>query len=146
MPDFEPVLLRRVGKPDSQSLAGYQADGGYRALAKALNEMSPAQVVDVVKNAGLRGRGGAGFPTGLKWTFLPKDHPGPIYLCVNADESEPCTFNNRVLMERDPHQVLEGILLASYATRASTAYIYLRYEYGRAYRVLEQTIAELYAN
>ncbi|MDW8265580.1 MAG: NADH-quinone oxidoreductase subunit NuoF [Gemmataceae bacterium] len=145
MPEFEPVLLRRVGRPDSQALAGYQADGGYRALAKALHEMTPAQVVDVVKASGLRGRGGAGFPCGVKWTFLPKDHPGPIYLCVNADESEPCTFNNRILMEEDPHQVLEGILLAGYATRASTAYIYLRYEYGRAYRIMQRAIDELYA-
>jgi len=146
MPEFEPVLLRRVGKPDSQSLAGCRADGGYRALGKAVNEMAPAQVVDAVKASGLRGRGGAGFPCGLKWTFLPKDHPGPIYLCVNADESEPCTFNNRILMEEDPHQVLEGILLACYATRASTAYIYLRYEYGRCARVLQRAIDEAYAN
>src|SRR5215475_3606202 len=145
MPDFEPVLLRRVGKPDSQALVGYRADGGYRALTKAVNEMTPAQVVDVVKNSGLRGRGGAGFPCGLKWTFLPKDHPGPIYLCVNADESEPCTFNNRILMEEDPHQILEGIILASYATRASTAYLYIRYEYGKAARVLQRAIDELYA-
>src|SRR5947209_8907749 len=144
MPDFEPVLLRRVGKPDSQALASYRADGGYRALAKAVNEMASAQVVDVVKNAGLRGRGGAGFPCGLKWTFLPKDHPGPIYLCVNADESEPCTFNNRILMEEDPHQVLEGIILSCYATRASTAYLYIRYEYGKSYRVLQAAIDELY--
>jgi NADH-quinone oxidoreductase subunit F len=142
MAEFEPVLLRRVGKPDSQSLASYRADGGYRALAKAVNEMTPAQVVQVVKDSGLRGRGGAGFPCGVKWTFLPKDHPGPIYLCVNADESEPGTFNNRILMEEDPHQVLEGIALAAYATRASTAYIYIRYEYGRSYRVLDRAIAE----
>jgi NADH-quinone oxidoreductase subunit F len=146
MADFEPVLLRRVGKPDSQSLESYRADGGYRALAKALHEMSPAQVADTVKASGLRGRGGAGFPTGVKWGFLPKDHPGPVYLCVNADESEPCTFNNRILMEEDPHEVLEGILLAAYATRASTAYIYLRYEYGRSYRTLQRAIDELYAN
>src|SRR5215471_16956610 len=144
MADFEPVLLRRVGKPESAALDGYRADGGYRALGKALNELSPAQVVETVKESGLRGRGGAGFPCGVKWTFLPKDHPGPIYLCVNADESEPCTFNNRILMEEDPHQVLEGILLACYATRASTAYLYLRYEYGRAYRVLQRAIDELY--
>src|SRR3954468_24807371 len=146
MADFEPVLLRRVGKPDSGALDGYRADGGYRALHKALNEMTPAQVIDAVKASGLRGRGGAGFPCGVKWTFLPKDHPGPIYLCVNADESEPCTFNNRILMEEDPHQVLEGIILACYATRASTAYLYLRYEYGKAYRVLQKAIDELYAN
>src|SRR5579884_3386266 len=108
--------------------------------------MTPAQVVDTVKTSGLRGRGGAGFPTGLKWTFLPKDHPGPIYMCINADESEPCTFNNRILMEEDPHQVLEGIILSCYATRASTAYVYLRYEYGRSYRVMQQAIDELYNN
>jgi NADH-quinone oxidoreductase subunit F len=146
MPEFEPVLLRRVGKPDSQALETYRADGGYRALAKALNEMAPAQVVQVVKDSGLRGRGGAGFPCGLKWTFLPKDHPGPIYLCVNADESEPATFNNRILMEEDPHQILEGIMLACYATRATTAYLYIRYEYGRAFRVLQRAIDECYAH
>src|ERR671935_926177 len=145
MPDFEPVLLRRIGKPDSQSLESYRADGGYRALAKALNEMTPAQVTDTVKNSGLRGRGGAGFPTGLKWTFLPKDHPGPIYLCVNADESEPCTFNNRILMEEDPHQVLEGIILSCYATRATTAYFYIRYEYGRSFRAMQRAIDEAYS-
>lgn len=146
MAEFEPVLLRRIQQPDSVALASYRADGGYRAIAKALDSMTPAQVIDTVKSSGLRGRGGAGFPCGVKWTFLPKDHPGPIYLCVNADESEPCTFNNRILMEQDPHQVLEGIMLASYATRASVAYIYLRYEYGRSYRVLQRAIDECYAN
>src|SRR5215468_7794892 len=134
MPDFEPVLLRRILRKAGPSLEAYRADGGYRALSKALNEMTPAQVVDVVKASGLRGRGGAGFPCGVKWTFLPKGHPGPIYLCVNADESEPCTFNNRILMEEDPHQVLEGILLACYAVKAQAAYIYIRYEYGPATR------------
>src|SRR5437763_1330347 len=94
MPDYEPVLLARINKPDGTSLDSYRADGGYRTFERVVREMQPAQVVDVVKSSGLRGRGGAGFPTGLKWTFLPKDHPGPIYLCVNADESEPCTFNN----------------------------------------------------
>jgi NADH-quinone oxidoreductase subunit F len=146
MAEFEPVLLRRVLKKASPWLDAYRADGGYRALQKAVHEMTSAQVVDVVKASGLRGRGGAGFPTGLKWTFLPKDHPGPIYMCINADESEPCTFNNRILMEEDPHQVLEGIILSCYATRASTAYLYLRYEYGRSYRVLQQAIDELYNN
>src|SRR5947208_2375691 len=145
MAEFEPVLLRRVGKPDSQSLEAYRADGGYRALTKALHEMNPGQVTQTVKDAGLRGRGGAGFPCGLKWTFLPKDHPGPIYLCVNGDESEPGTFNNRIILEEDPHQVLEGIILACYATRASTAYIYLRYEYGRCYRIMQHAVTEAYA-
>ena len=146
MPDFEPILLKRINAKASPWLEAYRADGGYLALTKALYEKTPAQVIDVVKSSGLRGRGGAGFPCGVKWTFLPKDHPGPIYLCVNADESEPCTFNNRILMEHDPHQVLEGILLACYATRASVAYLYLRYEYGDAYRNLQKAIDELYAN
>src|SRR5436309_15836620 len=146
MPDFEPILLRRILKKASPALDAYRADGGYSALAKALNEMSREQVIGVVKDAGLRGRGGAGFPCGVKWTFLPKDHPGPIYLCVNADESEPCTFNNRILMEEDPHQVHEGIMLACYATRASVAYIYIRYEYGAAFRNLQKAIDEAYAN
>jgi NADH-quinone oxidoreductase subunit F len=145
MPDHEPVLLRRVGKPQSQALETYRADGGYRALTKALNELDPAKVIDIVKNSGLRGRGGAGFPCGVKWTFLPKDHPGPIYLCVNGDESEPCTYNNRILIEEDPHQVLEGIILACFATRASVAYIYLRYEYGKAFRTMQRAVDEAYA-
>jgi NADH-quinone oxidoreductase subunit F len=146
MAEFEPVLLRRILQKASPWLDAYRADGGYRALQKAVHEMAPTQVVDMVKASGLRGRGGAGFPTGLKWTFLPKDHPGPIYMCINADESEPCTFNNRILMEEDPHQVLEGIILSCYATRATTAYLYLRYEYGRSYRVLQQAIDELYSH
>src|SRR5271163_5147744 len=134
MADFEPVLLARILRRASPSLESYRADGGYQALHKAVNEMTPAQVTQTVKDSGLRGRGGAGFPTGLKWTFLPKNHPGPVYLCVNADESEPGTFNNRILMEHDPHQFLEGIMIAAYAIRSSTAYIYLRYEFGRSYR------------
>jgi NADH-quinone oxidoreductase subunit F len=145
MPDFEPVLLRRILRNASPSLEAYRADGGYRGLAKALNDMNPAQVTDTVKASGLRGRGGAGFPTGVKWTFLPKDHPGPIYMCVNADESEPCTFNNRVLMEQDPHQVLEGTIISCYATRASTAYVYVRYEYGESTRAMQRAIDEAYA-
>ena len=144
MPAFEPVLLRRILNEADPSLEAYRADGGYRALHKAVSEMAPAQVVDLVKSSGLRGRGGAGFPTGLKWTFLPKDHPGPIYMCINADESEPCTFNNRILMEEDPHQVLEGIMLSCYATRATTAYFYIRYEYGRAFRSMQKAIDDAY--
>src|SRR5204863_1368891 len=139
---YEPVLLARLNKPDSHRLEGYRADGGYASFERTLREKKPHEIVTQVKDSGLRGRGGAGFPCGLKWTFLPKDHPGPIYLCVNADESEPCTFNNRILMEEDPHQVLEGILLASYATRASTAYVYIRYEYGRAMRAMQRAIDE----
>ncbi len=145
MAEYQPVLLARVDKPGSHTLASYRADGGYKAFERALKEMQPAQVTDMVKSSGLRGRGGAGFPTGVKWTFLPKDHPGPIYLCVNADESEPCTFNNRILMEKDPHQVLEGAMIACYAIKASTVYYYIRYEYGPAFRATQDAIDELYA-
>src|SRR5438552_3499702 len=133
MPNFEPVLLRRAGKP--RDIGSYRADGGYKTLEKAVNELQRSQITDMVRSAGLRGRGGAGFSAGVKWGFIPKDHPGPIYLCVNIDESEPCTFNNRYLIENDPHQVLEGILLCSYAIRASAAYLYFRYEYGTATRI-----------
>ncbi|MCX7700144.1 MAG: NADH-quinone oxidoreductase subunit NuoF [Gemmataceae bacterium] len=144
MAEFEPVLLRRILKKASPALDAYRSDGGYRALQKAVAEMTPEQVVEVVKASGLRGRGGAGFPTGLKWTFLPKGHPGPIYMCINADESEPCTFNNRILMEEDPHQVLEGIILSSYAVKATVAYLYIRYEYGPATRAMQKAIDEAY--
>jgi NADH-quinone oxidoreductase subunit F len=144
MTAFEPVLLKRIHKPDSTSLEGYRADGGYRALQKALG-MAPAEVTKTVQDSALRGRGGAGFPCGLKWTFLPKDHPGPIYLAVNADESEPGTFNNRILMEQDPHQLLEGIAIACYAIKSQKSYIYLRFEYGKCYRVLQTAIDECYA-
>ena len=142
---FEPVLLARVGKADSSKIEGYRADGGYATFERALKEKKPEEVTTQVKDSGLRGRGGAGFPTGLKWTFLPKDHPGPIYLCINADESEPCTYNNRILMEKDPHQVLEGIMLACYAIKSKCAYFYIRYEYGDAFRTLQAAIDECYA-
>jgi NADH-quinone oxidoreductase subunit F len=145
MAAFEPVLLARVGKPNSQSIDTYRADGGYRALEKAVRTLTPEQVVDMVKASGLRGRGGAGFPTGVKWTFLPKGHTGPIYFCVNGDESEPNTFCNRIQMEEDPHQVLEGIILSCYAVRAWAAYIYIRYEYGRSYRAMQKAVDEAYA-
>lgn len=146
MTKFEPILLANVGKPGSHTLAAYEKTGGYVGLRKVLAEMTPAQVIELVKASNLRGRGGAGFPTGLKWFFLPKDHPGPIYMCINADESEPGTFNNRILMEDDPHQVLEGIIISCFATRAQTAYIYLRYEYPLSYERLQAAIDELYAN
>ena len=144
MAKFEPVLLARIDKPNSAALAGYKADGGYEALKKAL-AMQPDDVTNLVKDAGLRGRGGAGFSAGMKWSFLPKNHPGPVYLCVNADESEPGTFNNRILMEKDPHQLIEGIAIACHAVRSHTAYLYLRYEYGTSYRVLDAAIKECYA-
>lgn len=144
MATFEPVLLANIHRDQSHTRAVYEQTGGYQALRKALG-MSQVDVIETVKQSGLRGRGGAGFPTGLKWTFLPKDHPGPIYFCMNADESEPGTFNNRILMEQDPHQVIEGLIISAYATRATTAYIYLRYEYPGCYRRMQQAIDECYA-
>lgn len=145
MSDFEPVLLANVGKPNSFTRAVYESTGGYTALRKVLAEMKQADLREFVKSSGLRGRGGAGFPTGLKWTFLPKDHPGPIYFCLNADESEPGTFNNRILMEDDPHQVIEGIIISCFATNASTAYFYMRYEYPLCYERIQKAIDECYA-
>ncbi|MBA4189001.1 MAG: NADH-quinone oxidoreductase subunit NuoF [Planctomycetaceae bacterium] len=142
---YEPILLARINKPNSGKLEGYRADGGYATFERALKELQPAQVTTQVKDSGLRGRGGAGFPTGLKWTFLPQNHPGPIYLCVNADESEPCTYNNRILMEKDPHQVIEGIMLSCYAIKSKCAYFYVRYEYGDSFRSMQSAVDELYA-
>ena len=141
---FEPVLLANIDKDDSHTLSVYESTGGYATLRKAFAESSPEEIRDTVKDSNLRGRGGAGFPTGLKWTFLPKDHPGPIYMCINADESEPATFNNRILMEEDPHQLIEGSILGCYATKASTAYLYIRYEYPRAYKRLQAALDECY--
>jgi NADH-quinone oxidoreductase subunit F len=141
---FQPVLLKRCGKNATVGIDAYLADGGYQGLKNALAKQ-PGEVTQTVIDSGLRGRGGAGFSTGTKWTFLPKGHPGPIYLCVNGDESEPGTFNNRVLIEEDPHQVLEGLVIAGYAIGASTSYFYLRYEYGRGYRALEKAIGEMYS-
>ena len=143
MPEFEPVLLKNVQVPDVEQIDAYRGQGGYRATERALKELSPDDVVGIVRKAGLRGRGGAGFPCGVKWGFLPKDRT-TTYMCVNADESEPCTFNNRILMERDPHQLLEGAIIASYATQASVAYIYIRYEFAQAFHVLQRAINEAY--
>src|SRR6266850_2719202 len=145
MATYEPVLLARVEKPNSGKLKGYRADGGYDTFERVLKDKKPEEVVAQVKDSGLRGRGGAGFLCGLKCTFIPKDHPGPIYLAVNADESEPCTYNNRILMEKDPHQVLEGIMIACYAIKSQKAFYYIRYEYGDSFRNTQAAVDELYA-
>jgi NADH-quinone oxidoreductase subunit F len=124
------------------SIQEYEQTGGYAALRNTLGKVAQADVIETVKKSGLRGRGGAGFPTGVKWGFIPKDHPGPKYLCCNADESEPGTFKDRQLMERDPHQMLEGIIIACYAIGAETAYIYIRGEFVLGAKILERAIAE----
>jgi NADH-quinone oxidoreductase subunit F len=140
---FEPVLTRNVGKPEVLTVRGYRAAGGYAGLARAL-AMQPEEVIEEVKASGLRGRGGAGFPAGLKWSFIPKGGDKPKYLVANADESEPGTFKDRLLLEQDPHQFLEGCIICGYAVGAETTYVYVRGEYTRATDVLEAAIADAY--
>ncbi|HZH04085.1 MAG TPA: NADH-quinone oxidoreductase subunit F, partial [Myxococcaceae bacterium] len=144
MVSVEKVISKNWGKPGSHTLAGYRQSGGYAGLAKAL-ELQPAQVIDEVKRSNLRGRGGAGFPTGLKWSFVPKDNPKPKYLVINADESEPGTFKDRYILEYDPHMLLEGMAIASYALGSHQAYIYTRGEFKKQSAILDQAIAEAYA-
>jgi NADH-quinone oxidoreductase subunit F len=134
-------MLEFADDPAQVQLETYRKNGGYQALEKALKEMSPADVTEEVVKAGVRGRGGAGFPAGRKWKFVP-DTDKPKYLAVNADESEPGTCKDRQIMERDPHQLLEGALLACYAIGAETAYIYVRGEYPHSIKTLETAIAE----
>jgi NADH-quinone oxidoreductase subunit F len=143
MPNYEKILLKNMEQLGyTGSLREYEQTGGYTALKKILGKVPQADVIETVKKSGLRGRGGAGFPTGVKWGFIPKDHPGPKYLCCNADESEPGTFKDRQLIERDPHQILEGIVIACYAIGAETAYIYIRGEFVFGAKILETAIAE----
>jgi NADH-quinone oxidoreductase subunit F len=143
MAQHEPLLLKNMSQPGyAGSLADYERAGGYQALKKVLGKIPPAEIIEMVKKSGLRGRGGAGFPTGVKWSFIPKDHPGPRYLICNADESEPGTFKDRQLMERDPHQMIEGMIIAAYAISAHTAYIYIRGEFALGARILERALTE----
>jgi NADH-quinone oxidoreductase subunit F len=139
---FEPILLRNVGKPGSETIESYLASGGYQGLRRVLKDHAPEALVEEVKASGLRGRGGAGFPTGAKWGFLPKTTDKPRYLCVNADESEPGTFKDRLLIEKDPHLVLEGIILSAYAIRSATALFYIRGEFHEGARIFQRAVEE----
>ncbi len=139
------LLLENAHVPGINDYAVYRKHGGYRAVEKALKSMSPDAVLDEVKKSGLRGRGGAGFPTGLKWSFLAKPEGVPRYLLCNADESEPGTFKDRYLMEKIPHLLIEGMILSSYALGANTSYVYIRGEYSWIVFILEKAIAEAYA-
>jgi len=139
------LLLEHIDKPGIQSIDGYLKNGGYRSVEKALKQLSPDQLVEEVKTSGLRGRGGAGFPTGLKWSFLDKKSDKPKYLVCNADESEPGTFKDRFLMEHIPHLLIEGMIVSSFALTAKTSYIYVRGEMMYIIRILEKAIAEAYA-
>jgi NADH-quinone oxidoreductase subunit F len=137
------VITRNWGDPDVVPIDGYVARGGYEGLRAAIG-MSPAEVIDTVKASGLRGRGGAGFPTGVKWSFVPQDTGKPTYVVSNFDESEPGTFNNRELVEREPHQFLEGLAIAAYAVGSHEAYVYCRGEFLYPGQVLQRAIAEAY--
>src|SRR5688500_13112702 len=125
------ILTKHLGAPGLVGIDGYEATGGYQALRKALSGMTPDQIIEEVKKSGLRGRGGAGFPTGMKWGFVPFNAGKPIFLLCNADESEPGCFKDRLLMEQTPHQLIEGIVIASYAVRSHKSYIYIRGEYAK---------------
>jgi len=138
------VLSRGFGDPATRTLEGWKALGGYEGLRKAL-AMSREELIETVKSSGLRGRGGAGFPTGVKWSFMPKEKKGPHYLCCNADESEPGTFKDRELLRWTPHQVIEGCLIGAYAIQADHVYIYCRGEYFEAVQVLAKALSEAYA-
>ena len=138
------VLSRYFGDADARSYRGWVARGGYAALKTAL-DMAPDAVTGVVKESGLRGRGGAGFPTGLKWSFMPKNDGNPHYLICNADESEPGTFKDREIMRWTPHQLIEGCAIAAYAIGAETCYIYIRGEFTEPLRIMADAVAEAYA-
>ncbi len=140
-----PLISRRWGMKDSHKIDVYVMQGGYQALEKALKEMTPETVIDEVKKSNLRGRGGAGFPTGMKWSFVPKDSPKPKYVICNADESEPGTCKDRPLMEMDPHQLIEGMVIAGRAINSHKGFIYIRGEYRYVLDIVDAAIAEAYA-
>src|SRR3712207_4052795 len=134
------VLLDKAHIEGIRFYDAYRRNGGYAAVEKAF-KMAPADVVEEVKKSSLRGRGGAGFPTGMKWSFLPKDVM-PRYLCVNADESEPGTYKDRLIIEKDPHQLLEATIVSAYAIRCTKAFIYVRGEFHEGLRVLRRALDE----
>ena len=140
---MEKILTRNIAVENSHRISAYIASGGYEALKTVLNDLSPDEVTDIVKNSGLRGRGGAGFPAGVKWGFVPKETDKLKYLVCNADESEPGTFKDRLILDNDPHMMLEGIAIASYAIGANTAFIYIRGEFAAQTLILNEAIEEM---
>ncbi len=143
-PDEKPVISPRFNRRHSTALDTYRATDGYQAIERALREMTPEAVIEELKKSNLRGRGGAGFPTGMKWSFVPKQTDKPKYILCNADESEPGTCKDRPLMELDPHQLIEGMLLAGYAVNAHRGYIYIRGEYRYVLDIVDRAIEEAY--
>jgi NADH-quinone oxidoreductase subunit F len=145
-PEETLVVLKRRPVQNSWTLGAFVETGGYQALRKAVNDMSPQDVIDVVEASGLRGRGGAGMGTGLKWKLIPKDSPKPRYVVCNGDEGEPGAFHDRELMETDPHALIEGMLVCAYAIGAKHCFIYCRGEFVHAHRRLQDAIREAYVN
>ena len=143
MSSFEPVLTQHIHAEGCHTLAFYRNVGRYKALEKVIS-MGPDEVIDTVKASNLRGRGGAGFPAGVKWGFIPKESGNPTYLINNADESEPGTFKDRLLINKTPHQMLEGMIIASYAISCNLAFIYIRGEFYSETKLLEEVLAEAY--
>lgn len=141
---MEKVLLKNYGKPDSHRIDNYIQSGGYKGLEAAV-KLKPDSIIQMIKDSGLRGRGGAGFSTGLKWSFIPKDPTIPKFLCCNADEGEPGTFKDRGIIDHDPHLLIEGMIITSYAIGASNAYIYIRGEFVFGTKRLQAAIDEAYA-
>src|SRR4051812_49038954 len=139
----EPLQLKRMHIKNGHTLKVYQETGGYESLKKAMN-MSADDIINEVKASALRGRGGAGFPTGMKWSFVPRQSPKPKYIVCNADESEPGTFKDRYLLERDPHSLIEGMIIGGYAIGATTGYIYTRGEYKYLIDIMDVALAEAY--
>jgi NADH-quinone oxidoreductase subunit F len=139
----ERVLMRNFDRQGSHTLAVYREHGGYAGWDKA-RQMEPAALVEEVKQSNLRGLGGAGFPTGAKWSFIPKSHTGPVYLVVNADEGEPGTFKDRYLLEKDPHALIEGMLIAARAIRCALGFVYIRGEYVEPWRRFSAAVKEAY--
>ena len=140
------IALRNIGEIDPGEIHDYLERDGYKALEKTLKSLTPAQVVGELKKSDIRGRGGAGFPTGMKWSFIPKGSEHPVYLCCNADESEPGTCKDRIIIEQDPHKLLEGILIACYAIGSHQAYIYIRGEFHRGAQILQLAIEDARRN
>jgi NADH-quinone oxidoreductase subunit F len=144
MGNHRQILLANIKQPDQHTLAGYESRGGYSAIRKAL-KMEPAAVTQEVVTSNLRGRGGAGFPAGKKWTFIPKGNTKPVYVIQNADESEPGTFKDRLLLERDPHAAIEGMMICAWAVQSHHAFIYVRGEYAYPYSRMLAAVNECYA-
>ena len=142
MPEVR-IIRNYIGFENSHTLDSYIERGGYEALKKSLTA-TPEEITELVKKSGLRGRGGAGFPTGMKWSFIPKDVDKPVYLCCNADESEPGSFKDREILEKDPHQMLEGIAIACYAINSHKSYIYIRGEMPYGAKIIQGAIDEAY--